>query len=112
MTKRTALIYSPPFPCQQFSANALRATRPTDVWSYLYGNYSAEALQGGQLKMGLYRYQAGRDFGNSMSVFPKGTDPFYNLQLLYLLAGQQRQKPPRACTTVQGPNGPETNCVD
>src|SRR5271165_2005640 len=85
---------------------------PTDVWSYLYGNYSAEALQGGQLKMGLYRYQAGRDFGNSMSVFPKGTDPFYNLQLLYLLAGQQRQKPPRACTTIQGPNGPETNCVD
>ena len=85
---------------------------PTDVWGYLYGNYSAEALQGGQLKMGLYRYQAGRDFGNSMSAFPKGTDPFYNLQLLYLLANQQRQKPPRACTTIQGPNGPETNCVD
>jgi hypothetical protein len=60
----------------------------------------------------LHRYQAGRDFGNSMSVFPRGTDPFYNLQLLYLLANQQRQKPPRACTTIQGPNGPETNCVD
>jgi RHS repeat-associated protein len=85
---------------------------PTDVWSYLYGNYSAEALQGGQLKMGLYRYQAGRDFGNPMSAFPKGTDPFYNLQLLYLLANQQRQQPQRACTTIQGPNGPETNCVD
>jgi hypothetical protein len=62
--------------------------------------------------MGLYRYQAGRDFGNSMSVFPKGTDLFYNLQLLYLLADQQRQKLPRACTIIQGPNGPETNCVD
>jgi RHS repeat-associated protein len=75
---------------------------PTDVWSYLYGNYSAEALQGGQLKMGLYRYQAGKDFGNSMSVFPRGTDPFYNLQLLYLLADQQRrqQQQPKAkvCT--------------
>ncbi len=88
---------------------------PTDVWSFLYGNYSAEALEGGQLKMGLYRYQPGKDFGSSMSVFPRGTDPFWNLQLLYLLADQQRQqqqKPPRACTTIQGPNGPETHCVD
>ena len=88
---------------------------PTDVWSFLYGNYSAEALEGGQLKMGLYRYQPGKDFGSSMGVFPRGTDPFWNLQLLYLLADQQRQqqqKPPRACTTIQGPNGPETHCVD
>ena len=22
-----------------------------------------------------------------------------------------RQKPPQACTTIQGPNGPETHCV-
>jgi hypothetical protein len=27
---------------------------PTDVWSMLYGSYSAEALDGGQLHMGLY----------------------------------------------------------
>jgi len=81
-------------------------TTPTDVWSMLYGSYSAEALDGGQLHMGLSRYQPGKDFGSPMSVFPKGTDPLYNLQLLYLLADRQRnQKPPRACTTIQGPNG-------
>jgi RHS repeat-associated protein len=85
---------------------------PTDIWSSLYSRYSSEALEGGQLKMGLYRYQVGRDFGNSMSVFPKGTNPFYNLQVLYLFADQQMQKPPRACTTIQGPKGPETHCVD
>lgn len=62
--------------------------------------------------MGLYRYQSGRDFGNSMSVFPENTDPFYNLQLLYLLTDRQRQKPPRACTTIQGPKVAETHCVD
>ncbi|MDE3137806.1 MAG: hypothetical protein KGL59_14600, partial [Acidobacteriota bacterium] len=67
-------------------------------WSTLYSRYSAEALKGGQLKMGFYRYQAGRDFGSSMSVFPNGTDPFYNLQLLrLLLAEQNEQAAPRAC---------------
>ena len=63
---------------------------PTDVWSLLYADYSSEALEGGQLKMGFYRYQAGRDFGSPMSVFPKGTDPSYNLQLLYWYADLQR----------------------
>jgi hypothetical protein len=87
---------------------------PEDVWSMLYGNYSAEAQSGGQLKMGLSRYQPGKDFGVSMSAFPRGTDPFYNLQLLYLLADQQRnQKPPRACvTTNDSASGTSTTTCD
>jgi hypothetical protein len=85
---------------------------PTDVWSTLYGEYSSEALNGGQLKMGLYRYQPGQDFGNSMSAFPNGTDPFYNLELLYMLANQQNnQAPPRACvTTDDGLGNRSTSC--
>jgi RHS repeat-associated protein len=88
---------------------------PTDIWSTLYSNYSSEAQEGGQLKMGLYRYEPGKDFGNSMSAFPKGTDPSYNLQLLYMIANnqsnaQQATQRQRACVTVEGRDGPETTC--
>ena len=86
---------------------------PTDIWSSLYSNYSSEALAGGQLRMGMYRYQAGRDFGVNMSVFPNGTDPGLNLELLYRLVEQQRaqqQNSPKACVSTLGPNGWVTTC--
>jgi RHS repeat-associated protein len=85
---------------------------PTNIWSTLYSKYSSEALTGGQLKMGLYRYQPGQDFGSSMSAFPSGTDPFYNLELLDLLINQQNnQPPPRACvTTDDGLGNVTTTC--
>ncbi|MGH7744132.1 MAG: RHS repeat domain-containing protein [Candidatus Dormibacteria bacterium] len=85
---------------------------PTDVWSTLYDTYSSEALTGGQLHMGLFRYQPGRDFGSSMSVFPGGTNPFFNLQLLDLLADQRQQEkgPVTGCVSIFGPKGKETTC--
>jgi len=90
------------------------AASPTDIWSFLYSNYSSEALSGGQLRMGMYRYQPGKDFGTNMSAFPKGTDPSLNLQLLYMLVNQQQQQPQpqpqKACVTTWGPNGPNTTC--
>lgn len=73
---------------------------PTDVWATAYGRYSSEALSGGQLHMGLYRYSPGVDFGTSMSGFPAGTNPFFNLQLLGLIAEQQRRHQPEPIGTV------------
>lgn len=85
---------------------------PEAVWALLYGSYSAEALKEGNLH-GLYRYKVGVDFGVPFSVLPDRTDPFYNLQLLSLVADQQRrqnEKPPkgRVCVTVGG----EQTCWD
>jgi RHS repeat-associated protein len=89
------------------------AASPTNIWSFLYSKYSSEALNGGQLKMGLYRYQPGQEFGSPMSAFPNGTDPFSNLELLYMLANQQNnQPPPRACVTTNDGLGNVTTWCD
>ena len=84
---------------------------PTDLWSWLYDHYSAEALSANAiLGMGMFRYQPGRDFGSPMSVFPHGTNPFYNLDLLNRLIENQQKPTPKGCVTVQGPTGPTTGC--
>ena len=67
---------------------------PTRAWASIYGKYSAEALSGGQLHLGMYRYAYGADSGTGMSAFPKGTDPIFNLQLLGMIAEQQRKRQP------------------
>jgi RHS repeat-associated protein len=85
---------------------------PEAVWAQLYGTYSAETLKEGNLH-GLYRYKPGVDFGVPFSVLPDKTDPFYNLQILYLIVEQQKkqnEKLPkgRVCVSVGG----EQHCWD
>ncbi len=85
---------------------------PTDIWSVLYGDYSSEAITGGPLKMGLFRYKTGKDFGSPMNVFPQGTDPFYNLELLSLLLQNQSELKTETITITDSASGTKTTWVN
>jgi len=83
---------------------------PEQVWAQLYGDYSAEAQQGGPIHMGMFRYQERKDFGVPMSGLPPGTDPAVNLEILYKIAELQsrqakerekgKEKLPEGCVTT------------
>ena len=85
---------------------------PEAIWNSLYGTYSAERLEEGPLH-GLWRYEAGVDFGVPLSLLPEGTPSYYNLEILYLIADQQRRQNQKSlkgkvCVTV----GDEETCWD
>jgi len=87
---------------------------PDAIWAQLYGSYSAEAIRQGGTTFGVVRYQPGVDFGVPMSVLPDDTDPFFNLQILYLISKymhENSEKAPRGqvCVTLEGG---EPKCTD
>ena len=85
---------------------------PDSTWVQLYLGYSARSQNPGRPRVRV-QYTPGVDFGVPMSSLPEGTPTYYNLQILYSIADQQRkqnQKPlkSRVCATVGG----EETCWD
>ena len=85
---------------------------PDSTWIQLYLGYSARSQNPGRPRVRV-RYTPGVDFGMAMSSLPEGTPTYYNLQILYSIADQQRRQnqkrsKARVCVTVGG----EETCWD
>ena len=79
---------------------------PDSTWVQLYLGYSARSQNPGRPRVRV-RYTPGVDFGVAMSSLPEGTPTYYNLQILYSIADQQRRQnkkrsKARVCVTVGG----------
>jgi RHS repeat-associated protein len=82
---------------------------PDDLWTHLYRNYSAQAVDHGQFGVPSVQYQPGKEFGQPRFAGP-GFDYQQFLWQLYINQIQTQPREPKGCVTVQGPNGTETEC--
>ncbi len=78
-----------------------RSWSPASLWDNVFGRYArTNGFNNWLFNNGYTPHRRGTDYGNPR--FGMDTFEFLWLQL----------KPRRACTTIQGPKGPETHCVD
>jgi RHS repeat-associated protein len=87
---------------------------PDALWANLYAMYSADALRARKklgnpyfAPIGSLPAQPGHEYGNPRY---SGAGFDYTKFLSDLLWYQSMNRPVKACVTVQGPKGPETNC--
>lgn len=81
---------------------------PDELWTQLYRNYSAQAEDHGRFGVPSVQYQPGKEFGQPRF---SGSGFDYQQFLWQLYTNQQtRQREPKACVSVQGANGTETEC--
>jgi hypothetical protein len=80
---------------------------PDDAWDQLFANSANPNIP--VFPVGRYPAQPGKEYG--FQRYP-GINTYQLADLYFRLWLYQDQKPLRACTTIPGPNGPETHCVD